>query len=71
MMVPLIQAVMQGSAGVLAQLGNPIRFFYGTAPLNTGKPAQRGAAGGRLAGTRHCVGFDPDPGERRSGGDPR
>jgi hypothetical protein len=38
MMVPLIQAVMQGSAGVRAQLGNPIRFFYGTAPLDTAMP---------------------------------
>ena len=38
MMVPLIQAVMQGSAGVRAQLGNPIRFFYGTAPLDTTMP---------------------------------
>lgn len=38
MMVPLIQAVMQGSAGVRAQLGDPIRFFYGTAPLDTAMP---------------------------------
>ncbi|WP_210132391.1 tail completion protein gp17 [Stenotrophomonas rhizophila] len=38
MMVPLIQAVMQGSAGVRVQLGNPVRFFYGTAPLNTAMP---------------------------------
>lgn len=38
MMVPLIQAVIQGSPGVRAQLGNPIRFFYGTAPLDTAMP---------------------------------
>lgn len=38
MMVPLIQTVMQGSADVRAQLGNPARFFFGTAPLNATTP---------------------------------
>lgn len=37
-MVPLILAVMQAEPAVRAQLGNPVRFFYGAAPLNTPMP---------------------------------
>ncbi len=37
-MVPLIHAVMQGSAAVRAQLGNPIRFYYGSAPATPVHP---------------------------------
>lgn len=37
-MVPLILAVMQSEPAVRAQLGNPVRFYYGAAPLNTPMP---------------------------------
>lgn len=37
-MVPLILAVMQSEPAVRAQLGNPVRFFYRAAPLDTPMP---------------------------------
>lgn len=37
-MVPLILAVMQSEPAVRAQLGDPVRFYYGAAPLNTPMP---------------------------------
>lgn len=37
-MVPLILAAMQAEPAVRAQLGNPVRFYYGAAPLDTPMP---------------------------------
>lgn len=37
-MAPSILAVMQSEPAVRALLGNPVRFFYGAAPLNTPMP---------------------------------
>lgn len=38
MMVPLIQSILQGSAAVRAKLGDPVRAFPGTAPVDTPMP---------------------------------
>ncbi|WP_319624110.1 DUF3168 domain-containing protein [Stenotrophomonas sp. RG-453] len=38
MMVPLIQSLLQGDAGVRQVLGDPIRVWPGTAPQDTALP---------------------------------
>ncbi len=38
MMVPLIQSILQDSAAVRTQLGDPVRAFPGTAPADTPMP---------------------------------